>query len=514
MATCPRCGVEHPPGVTRCGAPEIGSPPDPLIGSNLVGKYEIRGLVGIGGMGRVYVAFDTHLHRLVAIKVLARHLAQDSIFIRRFKREARASAATGHPNIVQVLDFGTSSDGRPFMVMELLEGRDLSQELKQLGRLPISRSIDVVGQMLFGLVAAHEAGIIHRDLKPGNVFLAERRVATWNQVRRAGGHHDGDFVKLLDFGLSRFLTSEKSNTDLTGKGMTLGTTYYMAPEQIRNQGKVDGRADLYAVGVILFLCLTGRRPYDGDNPFTILHQILTNPIPDACALNPEIPFQLRDVVEKALAKESADRFQTAEEFIGALLPFLELNEPPASSYDDEGTTVEFQRPDGEPSQTREELDLELLSPNLGENDAVEALLSSPDSSTPLALTPRQLFSIEDEDSYPPTVVDRQSPLAKPEFLSQARAGNEEEPDTKKNTLPEFKAPSNSAPRSDTIRDTELNPEIARLFETQKKQPNIASQKESYSLKNTSSRKSLWILFTVLFTLLSLFGIIFLLLTNN
>ena len=337
---CPRDGLD--PLVDGSIRPQRGSSPkgDPLIGQQLANKYDITGILGIGGMGRVYEAFDRHLKRQVAIKVLAEHLI-DAIFVSRFKREARASAATGHPNIVQVLDFGAVSDGRPFMVMELLQGRDLSAELNELCRLPLARAVDVVGQVLFALSAAHPAGIVHRDLKPGNIFLTERKVATWYRLNDPAG----DAVKVLDFGLTRFTTSTgNTSVEITKTGVALGTLSYMAPEQIQNPSNVDGRTDLYSVAVILFCCLTGQKPFVSKTPYNVINLILGEPTPDIRAYDPALPGALSEVINRGMAKQRDVRFQTAEEFIEALRPFHGVGLPAEWEVEDTTERVADSRP--------------------------------------------------------------------------------------------------------------------------------------------------------------------------
>ncbi len=396
MTTCPRCGVTHPLGIKDCEAACVAPRRDPLLGSVLNDRYEIQSLVGIGGMGRVYAALDIDLERRVAIKVLAQHLASDSIFVSRFKREVRASAASEHPNIVQVFDFGITSDGRPFMTMELLEGCDLAEELKKQKQLPIDRSVDICGQALFALSAAHAAGIVHRDLKPGNIFLMPRATSAWHDVRPTS-RRSRDHVKVLDFGLSRFVSSDQSITELTKTGVTMGTAGYMAPEQIREQGKVDSRADLYSIGVILFYCVTGQKPFAGGNLFNLLTRVLEEPPPSPLSLNPFLPHEFDVLVRRALAKNPDERFQSAEEFISALIPFQTENS--GNSTDEETANKDYGVPNNLTSSS-----------------------SSSDESTSELDVERLPTVFGDDSEMLPTEIDHVNPLLEAEAAKKASPG--------------------------------------------------------------------------------------------
>jgi serine/threonine protein kinase len=253
--------------------------------------------LGSGGMGEVYKARDPRLNRLVAIKVLAPAMLGDAAILARFEREARILAGLAHPNIVAIHDVG-NEDGRPFVVMELLEGQTLSA-LLTTGPVPQARAVAITLQIAKGLVAAHDKGIIHRDLKPSNVMIGKR-----------------DHTKLLDFGLAKELglEFEGSATDAlaipghTHKGTLLGTVGYMAPEQVRGEG-VDARSDLFAVGVLLLEMLTGKQAFTGDSAVDVLHAILReDPLEGR-----ELPAQLRPILERLLAKDPGERFQSAKD---------------------------------------------------------------------------------------------------------------------------------------------------------------------------------------------------------
>jgi serine/threonine-protein kinase len=225
---------------------ERAPPPEPLPeGTRLDDKYVIVRHIKTGGMGAVYEVEHTGLGKKLAAKLLLPDLSRRPELLERFRREARAASATGHENIVEVTDLGATKGGVPFLVMELLQGRTLGAELKN-GRLPPERAVHITRQMLSALKAAHNRGIVHRDLKPENIFLIQRA-------------SDPDFVKVLDFGIAKLLTEEVGE-ELTRAGQVVGTPTYMAPEQARG-AEIDARADLYAVGAILYRMVTGNRPF-------------------------------------------------------------------------------------------------------------------------------------------------------------------------------------------------------------------------------------------------------------
>ena len=281
---------------------------DPLIGRTLDGRYEVLGRLGEGGVGVVYRGRQTHLGRFVAIKVLHQDAAGIPEWRRRFEREAKALSALAHPNVVPVTDFGIDG-GVPFLVMELLQGKTLADLIKE-GPLPLGRTLDIVRQTLRGLAFAHGKGIVHRDLKPANVFLQELP-------------DQADHVRLLDFGMAKFLEGSGSRTvpeNLTRAGIVFGTPAYMSPEQVK-AGAVDARSDVYAAGILLFELLAGRRPFLADSYEGYLGAHLTQPVPSLAKLRPKIPAArlFQTLIERAMAKKPADRFEDA----GALLAGLE-----------------------------------------------------------------------------------------------------------------------------------------------------------------------------------------------
>lgn len=276
------------------------------MGRTLPGGYTVLELVGVGGMGRVYRAEQQALGRTVAVKIIHSHLLSDESASARFITEARAASQLNHPNSVGVIDFGHTDDGLLYLVMEFLRGRDLARVVNESGLLPLKRLIDVVRQVLAALGEAHDLGIVHRDLKPENIILEPKR----------GG---GDFVKVVDFGLAK-VRAERS---VTKPGIVCGTPDYMAPEQGRGD-PIDGRSDLYAVGVILFLMLTGKLPFEGDSPTQVVLLHLTMPPPDPRQVAPHrsIPDKLASVCLKALSKDPDQRFFNADDFSGSLLESL------------------------------------------------------------------------------------------------------------------------------------------------------------------------------------------------
>ncbi len=316
MLLCPKCSA--PCGEAHrfcfaCGA-ELGQPSeapkeDPLVGRTLPGGYRVTHLVGVGGMGRVYCAEQVALGRTVAVKVVHPHLADDELTAARFLNEARTASRLSHPNSVAIFDFGRTEQGQPYIVMEYLRGRDLSRVADDEGPLPLPRIVDILRQTLAALEEAHALGIVHRDLKPDNMVLEPLRSGM-------------DFVKVVDFGLAKILEEAPSvagGPALTRPGLVCGTPEYMSPEQGRGD-PLDGRSDLYSLGVVLFELLTGRVPFASDTATKTLLLQLNEPAPDPRNVSPEraIPAPFAEATLRALAKPREDRWQTANEFAAAL----------------------------------------------------------------------------------------------------------------------------------------------------------------------------------------------------
>jgi len=231
-------------------APPAAPPTEALVGKR-VHKYEIVRVIGRGGMGTVYEAVNTAIGKRVAMKFIDADTVNNADAVARFQREAQAASAVESAHIVDIFDSGISEEGQPYIVMELLRGEDLGHRIKRCGRVELAEAVHITAQILRGLARAHKAGIVHRDLKPDNIFLVDR-------------DDDPSFAKILDFGISKVRRrGETPVNTLTRQGTVLGTPFYMSPEQAQAQPDVDARSDLWAVGAILYECLTGRPPYTG-----------------------------------------------------------------------------------------------------------------------------------------------------------------------------------------------------------------------------------------------------------
>jgi serine/threonine protein kinase len=327
------------PGVTSSGPPSNPTLPsislprptasaDALIGTVLADRYEIIRRIGEGGMGAVYEGRHVVLRRQVAVKVLLEKFLEKTELVARLLQEARLASAIGHENIVDVTDFGTTVDGRAFVVMEFLEGEALAALVMRDAPLAVERCLRIVRQVVSALGAAHGKGIVHRDVKPENVFLLRRG--------------EQDVVKVVDFGVSKAVRSREDGAELlrlTRTGMVLGTPLYMSPEQARGNEDVDARADIWAVGVMMYECLTGEVPFRANNYLGVISQVLTQEIQPPSQLRPElgIPPAVEAVVMRAMAKDRDDRYQdmpALERDIDRLLagdPNVGLREAPVST---------------------------------------------------------------------------------------------------------------------------------------------------------------------------------------
>jgi len=268
-------------------------------GDVLAGKYRLEKLLGRGAVGFVYKAQNTLIGRTVAIKLLRPEHASDEVLVARFLREARAANMVRHPNVVDVLDIGQDDDGVPFIVEEFLEGEDLAAYVrKQGGRLSPARALDILIPVVEAVGFAHSKGVVHRDLKPENVYLArtEERVVP----------------KLLDFGLSR-IKAGPSEIRMTATGITMGSPAYMSPEQIEGSKELDARADVWALGVMLYEVLSGSLPFTGESHVAVFMQIAWAEPPPLAELAPGTPEDLTRVVTRCLRRASAERYPTAAE---------------------------------------------------------------------------------------------------------------------------------------------------------------------------------------------------------
>jgi serine/threonine-protein kinase len=273
-------------------------------GQTIAGKYVLLRQLGEGGMCIVYEAEHVGLRQGLALKVLKPELAGDPGCVARFEREARAAAQLRSPNVARVFDVDWLPTGQPYITMELLVGQDLGGELSKSGRLPIELAVDYVRQACAGMSEAHAMGIVHRDLKPENLFLTELGILT-----------DRKLLKILDFGIAKNVSDNARR--LTAPDAVFGTVDYMSPEQIRSASKVDHRSDLWSLGVILYELLTGRTPYHGDAR-SVIAQIVSDPVKPPTVLVPDLPPSLVATVMKALQKDPAKRFQSADELREAL----------------------------------------------------------------------------------------------------------------------------------------------------------------------------------------------------
>ncbi|HWO10307.1 MAG TPA: serine/threonine-protein kinase [Polyangiaceae bacterium] len=276
------------------------------VGQLLGGKYRIVRRIGVGGMGSVYEARHAGLGTPVALKVLLPQLAKVPTVADRFRREAQVAAKLESAHVIHVTDVDQLPDGRPYLVMELLEGVSMQEHLEQAKALSREEAVDLGLQILLGLECAHALGVVHRDLKPGNVFLDTRGV--------------GRSVKILDFGVAKVKATPEFQA-LTRPGMVMGTPEYMAPEQAFSADQADARSDLFSVGVMLYEMLSGALPAQGDVPLAVAHQVMTRkvrPLGERC---PGLPQGLLNLVQRAMEPERSERFQSALEMRRALSAF-------------------------------------------------------------------------------------------------------------------------------------------------------------------------------------------------
>ncbi len=346
------------------------------IGALIGGKYRVRRVLGVGGMGVVYKAVNTNVGRTVALKVLHPHLADDGVALARFQREAQAAAGVDHPNVVEIFDMGMHA-GSPFIVMEYVRGHSLQTVLREQGHLPEHDAVSVVGQALAALSAVHGRGVVHRDLKPENVLLSSGP-GVWQ-------------VKICDFGVAALLEAHESfasERQLTPMGRAMGTPFYTAPEVVRGGSPRDPRVDVYAAGVLLFELLTGERPFQERNVVELCAQILHTPAPPLRVMLPGISEALDAIVQRAMEKDPEARFQTALEMQNALIPFG----GPTPNDDPEPTdtfTLDLRE------LTRRERDQTAGGPALGEgqvaSEVVGAILDELRASVPTMVL-RQLES--------------------------------------------------------------------------------------------------------------------------
>jgi serine/threonine protein kinase len=268
------------------------------------GQYQLMEKLGEGGMGEVYLAEHALLKRPCALKLIKPEVGADPIALARFEREVQSAARLAHPNTIAIYDYGHTDDGTFYYVMEFLRGLSLSDLVRQAGPLPPGRVIYLFRQVCAGLAEAHGLGLIHRDLKPANVFVAVR-----------GG--ESDVAKVLDFGLVK-LTKDPGAATLTGEMTVSGTPLYMAPEQAVGERTLDERADIYALGAMMYFALTGEPPFQGENAFAVMMAHSRDPVVPPSQLRSGIPQDIEGVVLHCLAKKPDDRYRTVKALSEAL----------------------------------------------------------------------------------------------------------------------------------------------------------------------------------------------------
>ncbi|MBZ5646833.1 MAG: protein kinase [Acidobacteriia bacterium] len=314
MRYCDKCHATYPNDFTVCPRDQtaLRITSEFVQGMQLRGKYEILDKIGSGGMASVYKARHLAFNEIRAIKVVSSRLMDDDLFLKRFKNEAIITRKLQHPNAVRVDDLDTTDDGRPFIIMEFVAGRDLREVIEKEGPLLVRRALRIGKQILSALSAAHALGITHRDIKPDNVLLISQPDGT-------------EIAKVLDFGIAKIREGSfesGSSYSATKTGVVVGTPQYLSPEQAmgKHGSEIDGRADIYSVGVVLYEMLTGCLPFESDTPMGILIKHIQSVPRPAHELKPslEIPKPVSMILMKAMQKDRNDRFQSADEMLEAL----------------------------------------------------------------------------------------------------------------------------------------------------------------------------------------------------
>jgi serine/threonine protein kinase len=270
------------------------------VGERFAGRYDIQEVLGSGGMGVVYRAFDREVGEAVAIKALHPDLGIDPTLLERFRQELRLARRITHRNVVRTYDLG-EVDGVYYITMELVRGTTVATLIREAGKLDVPATLTIGKQVCRALEVAHEEGVVHRDIKPQNLLV-----------------DPSGFLKVMDFGIARLAEQRSTPGEgLTAAGVVVGTPQYMAPEQLFGEA-VDGRADLYATGAVLFECVTGRPVFEAPSLVALLARHLEDPAPNPRELNPQVPEGLSGVILRALARKPGDRWQSAAEFLRAL----------------------------------------------------------------------------------------------------------------------------------------------------------------------------------------------------
>ena len=295
----------------------VDASPDPLVGQVIDGRYQVRARLARGGMATVYEALDLRLDRIVALKVMHRHLAEDPDFVGRFQREARAAARLTHPHVVGVYDQGTSDD-LVYLAMEYVPSRTLRDVLRQFGPLTAEQALVLLEPVLDALSAAHAAGFVHRDVKPENVLIAD----------------DGR-VKVADFGLARAVAATNSSTT---QGMIIGTVAYLSPEQVE-RGEADGRSDVYAAGILLFEMVTGQVPHAGDSPLAVAYQHVNADVPPPSSIRPQLAPDVDALVVRSTRRDPQLRYQSAQDFLADVRRVRTVLPPPRPFAESRDTLI-------------------------------------------------------------------------------------------------------------------------------------------------------------------------------
>jgi serine/threonine protein kinase len=313
MKYCPTCQKTYPVDYNVCPADQTGlqSAHELQPGMIIRNKYQILERIGVGGMGVVYKARHVTFNEVCAIKIVNDVIAGDANFLQRFQKEAVVTRKLRHPNAVRVDDFDYTDDGRPFIVMELVEGKSIGEILQEQGPFRVPRAVRITTQVAQALGVAHKLGVVHRDIKPGNILLTT-------------DEQGQETAKVLDFGIAKLREAAgDANSGMTMTGMVVGTPLYMSPEQFmgkKGDGEIDGRTDLYSLGVVLYQMVTAQLPFECDTLYSLMMQHMQGTVKPPREVVPElnIPESLSQVILKAIDKSREQRFQTAEEFVAAL----------------------------------------------------------------------------------------------------------------------------------------------------------------------------------------------------
>jgi eukaryotic-like serine/threonine-protein kinase len=364
-----------------------------MTGRVIRGKYAIEGVIGRGGMGLVYRARNVQLGNPVAVKFMLPEIGEVAQVAERFIREARIAASLQSDHVVRILDVD-SDEGIPFMVMELLEGEELSTRLKRHGRLPVQEAVRHIVDVCGALAEAHAKNIVHRDLKPANMFLAKR----WSGQ---------EILKVLDFGISKVQTH--GGIELTTNGMSLGSPAYMPPEQITSSATVDGRADIWALGVCLYRFLSGTLPFDSENVWEVSFLVTSREPKPLGELCPELSPSLVEIVHRCLAKDVNQRFQTVQDVALALEAVVDVGSGMVA--------IGLQQPVSERQRTSPLRDLHTPAPVAGYEATRQAAvvpLPVPVPTTTTATTGARMSvssaSVAPEPLEPPSALHRAVPV--------------------------------------------------------------------------------------------------------